>query len=77
MDFSTITFELFKGFWENIKLFGLTLIFALPLGLLVSFCSMSKFIPLKWLSKTFVWIIRGTPLMLQLFIVFIVLFGNF
>lgn len=72
MDFSTITFELFKGFWENIKLFGLTLIFAIPLGLLVSFCSMSKFIPLKWLSKTFVWIIRGTPLMLQLFIVFYV-----
>lgn len=72
MDFSTITFELLKGFWENIRLFGLTLIFALPLGLLVSFCSMSKFIPLKWLSKTFVWIIRGTPLMLQLFIVFYV-----
>ena len=72
MDFSTITFELLKGFWENIRLFGLTLIFALPLGLLVSFCSMSKFPPLKWLSKTFVWIIRGTPLMLQLFIVFYV-----
>ena len=72
MDFSTITLELFKGFWENVRLFGLTLVFALPLGLLISFCSMSKFIPLKWLSKTFVWIIRGTPLMLQLFIVFYV-----
>ena len=72
MDFSTITLELFKGFWENVRLFGLTLIFALPLGLLISFCSMSKFVPLKWLSKTFVWIIRGTPLMLQLFIVFYV-----
>ena len=72
MDFSTITMELFKGFWENVRLFGLTLVFALPLGLIISFCSMSKFLPLKWLSKTFVWIIRGTPLMLQLFIVFYV-----
>ncbi len=72
MDFSTITAELLKGFWENVRLFGLTLVFALPLGLVISFCSMSKFLPLKWLSKTFVWIIRGTPLMLQLFIVFYV-----
>lgn len=72
MDFSTITLELFKGFWENLRLFGLTFIFSLPLGLIISFCSMSKFIPLKWLSKTFVWIIRGTPLMLQLFVVFYV-----
>lgn len=72
MDFSTITLELLKGFWENLRLFGLTLIFSLPLGLIISFCSMSKFLPLKWLSKTFVWIIRGTPLMLQLFVVFYV-----
>ncbi len=72
MDFSNITVELLKGFWENLRLFGLTLVFALPLGLIISFCSMSKFLPLKWLSKTFVWIIRGTPLMLQLFIVFYV-----
>lgn len=72
MDFSTITIELLKGFWENLRLFGLTLLFALPLGLIICFCSMSKFKPLKWLSKTFVWIIRGTPLMLQLFVVFYV-----
>ncbi len=72
MGFSSITAELLRGFWENVRLFGLTLVFALPLGLLISFCSMSKFKPLKWLSKTFVWIIRGTPLMLQLFIVFYV-----
>ncbi len=72
MDFSTITNELLKGFWENVRLFGLTLVFSLPLGLIISFCSMSKFLPLKWLSKTFVWIIRGTPLMLQLFVVFYV-----
>ncbi|MBR1763733.1 MAG: amino acid ABC transporter permease [Eubacterium sp.] len=72
MDFSTITLELLKGFWENLRLFGLTLVFSIPLGLLICFCSMSKFKPLKWLSKTFVWIIRGTPLMLQLFVVFYV-----
>ncbi|MCH5316038.1 MAG: amino acid ABC transporter permease [Eubacterium sp.] len=72
MDFSTITLELLKGFWENLRLFGLTLIFSLPIGLIISFCSMSKFLPLKWLAKTFVWIIRGTPLMLQLFVVFYV-----
>ena len=69
MSFSTITLELLKGFWDNLKLFGSTLVFAMPLGLLICFCSMSKFKPLKWLSKTFVWIIRGTPLMLQLFVV--------
>ncbi|MBQ9530528.1 MAG: amino acid ABC transporter permease [Eubacterium sp.] len=72
MTFSTITLELFKGFWENLRLFGLTLVFSIPLGLIICFCSMSKFKPLKWLSKTFVWIIRGTPLMLQLFVVFYV-----
>ncbi|MBQ7740388.1 MAG: amino acid ABC transporter permease [Eubacterium sp.] len=72
MDFYAINKQLFEGFWENVRLFGLTLVFALPLGLLISFCSMSKFKPLKWLSKTFVWIIRGTPLMLQLFVVFYV-----
>ena len=72
MDFTTITTELLKGFGENLKLFGLTLAFSLPIGLLLSFCSMSKIPPIRWLSKTFVWIIRGTPLMLQLFIVFFV-----
>lgn len=72
MDFTTITHELFAGFAENLKLFGLTLAFSLPLGLLLSFCTMSKIPPIRWLAKTFVWIIRGTPLMLQLFIVFFV-----
>ena len=67
--FVTVSTELLKGFAENVKLFGLTLLFSLPLGLIITFCSTSKFKPLKWLSKTFVWIIRGTPLMLQLFVV--------
>lgn len=68
-NFASVSLELLKGFWENVKLFGLTLVFSLPLGLIITFCSTSKFKPLKLLSKTFVWIIRGTPLMLQLFVV--------
>lgn len=67
--FVNISMELLKGFCENLKLFSLTLLFSVPAGLLAMFCSISKFKPLKWLSKTFVWIIRGTPLMLQLFVV--------
>lgn len=57
------------GFIFNIELFFITLLLALPLGLVITFCSMSKFQPLKYLSRAFVWIIRGTPLMLQLFVV--------
>ena len=68
-DFISVSKELLKGFGENVKLFGLTLLFSLPLGLVVTFCTTSKFKPLKLLAKTFVWIIRGTPLMLQLFVV--------
>ena len=62
--------SLSSGFILNIELFFITLLLALPLGLVITFCSMSKFKPLKWLSRTFVWIIRGTPLMLQLIIIF-------
>jgi polar amino acid transport system permease protein len=61
--------SLFEGFWLNIRLFVLTLAMAIPLGLVITFGSMSKFRPIKWLVRTFVWIIRGTPLMLQLFVV--------
>lgn len=68
--FFDVTFELLKGFWVNFKLFGITLICALPLGLILSFGSMSKFKPLKLLVKFFVWIIRGTPLMLQIIVAF-------
>ena len=69
MNFSVVNQELLKGFLENIELFGITLILSLPLGLIISFGSMTKFAPLRFLTKGFVWIIRGTPLMLQLFIV--------
>ena len=63
--------RLFEGFWVNGKLFLLTLIFALPLGLVIAFGSMSRIKPLSWVTRTFVWIIRGTPLMLQLLIIFL------
>lgn len=69
MTFSNITLDLLVGFLDNCKIFFVTLGFALPLGLVVAMGSMSRFKPLKWLTKTFVWIIRGTPLMLQLFVV--------
>ena len=69
-EFINVTQQLFKGFGENCVIFAITLLLALPLGLIVSMGSMSKFKPLKWLTKAFVWVIRGTPLMLQLFVVF-------
>ena len=72
MSFWSVTLALLEGFGTSCKLFILTLLFALPLGLIISFGSMSKFKPLSWVCKTFVWIIRGTPLMLQLFVVFYV-----
>ena len=58
------------GFWKSLQVFALTLMFAIPLGLVVCFGSMSNFKPLKTLTRGFVWIIRGTPLMLQLIIIF-------
>lgn len=60
---------LFEGFAENIRLFAVTLVLAIPLGLVITFGSMSKFRPLKWLTRVFIWVIRGTPLMLQLMVV--------
>ena len=68
--FSLVTMELLKGFWESLQVFGLTLLFSIPLGLVVCFGSMSSWKLLKVLTRGFVWIIRGTPLMLQLIIIF-------
>ena len=68
--FSQVTMELIKGFWESLQVFGLTLLFSIPLGLVVAFGSMSSWKPLKALTRGFVWVIRGTPLMLQLIIIF-------
>lgn len=68
--FLNVTLDLLTGFGTTVKLFALTLVFALPLGLIFSFCSMSKIKPISALMKIFIWIIRGTPLMLQLIVVF-------
>ena len=68
---SPILSRLFLAFLSsNIRLFALTLVLALPLGLLLAFGSMSRFKPLSWLVKTVVWIIRGTPLMLQILVIY-------
>ncbi|MBQ7896383.1 MAG: amino acid ABC transporter permease [Oscillospiraceae bacterium] len=67
---AVIIARLSEAFLLNGKLFFLTLLFALPLGLIVAFGSMSRFKPLAWFVKTFVWIIRGTPLMLQIMIIY-------
>lgn len=58
------------GFLQTLKLFFVTLIGAFPLGLVVAFGSMSRFAPLRWFSRLVVWIIRGTPLMLQMLIIY-------
>ena len=75
--FWTVTLALAEGLGATAKLFVLTLVFALPLGLVISLGSMvicfgstSAFAPLRWLVKTVVWIIRGSPLMLQILIVY-------
>ncbi|MCL1836108.1 MAG: amino acid ABC transporter permease [Treponema sp.] len=72
MSFWAVTLRLLQGFQTTCLIFALTLVFALPLGLVISFGSMSKITPLRYLVKIFVWIIRGVPLMLQIFIVFYV-----
>ena len=72
MGFGEVTLSLLKGLEQTSLIFALTLVLALPLGLVISFGSMSKFKPLAYLTRIFVWIIRGVPLMLQVIIVFYV-----
>ncbi len=67
--FLNIIGDLAVGFLTNLALFGLTLLMALPLGLVISFFSMTKFKPIRYLTRGFIWVIRGTPLMLQLIVV--------
>lgn len=68
--FSDVISQLSLGFVETLKIFGLTLLGALPFGLIIAFGSMSKLKPLRGVVKTIVWIIRGTPLMLQLIVIY-------
>ena len=75
----TVITTLCGGFLKTLEIFAVTLLGALPLGLIIDFGSMSRFIPLKALIRTIVWIVRGTPLMLQLLIIYYgpgILFDN-
>ena len=72
MSFLEVTAFLFDGFLISLLIFGVTLLCGVPLGLPIAFCSMSRFKPVKAISKVFVWIIRGVPLMLQIFIIYYV-----
>lgn len=70
MSFGMIVQQLAGGFTKTLIIFVLTLLFSMPLGLLVAFCRMSKFSPLRGITKVFISILRGTPLMLQLLVAF-------
>ena len=72
MSFAEVTLSLLSGLKTTCLIFALTLVIALPLGLIIAWGSMSRFKPLSYLVKVFVWIIRGVPLMLQIFVVFYV-----
>ena len=68
--FSTVTISLLEGFFGTLKLFSLTLLFSLPLGLIISFGSMSRTSVVRMPIRFIIWVVRGTPLMLQLLIIF-------
>ena len=70
MNFSEVMISLCEGFGITCLIFILTLVLSLPLGLIITFGSMSKIKPLRYVTRTFVWIIRGTPLLLQIIIIF-------
>lgn len=70
MSFLEVTKQLSDGFLTTLLIFAVTLACSLPIGLILTFGSMSKFPPIKWIVKTLIWIIRGTPLMLQIIVVF-------
>lgn len=70
MSFLEVTRQLADGFMTTLLIFAVTLACSLPIGLILTFGSMSKIPPIKWIGKTLIWIIRGTPLMLQIIVVF-------
>ena len=72
MDFLGVNAQLLGGFKYTLLIFFITLVAAIPLGLPIALGSMSRFKPLRWISRAFVWVIRGTPLLLQIMVVFYV-----
>lgn len=65
-----VTLDLLKGFQTTLSLFALTLVFSLPLGLIICFGSRGKFAPIRYFCRFLVWVVRGTPLMLQLIVIY-------
>ena len=72
MSFLDVTLFLLNGFWISLLIFAVTLLCGAPLGLPIAFCSMSRFRLVRSISKVIVWIVRGIPLMLQIFIIYYV-----
>ena len=70
MEIIEVTLDLLEGFGISLLIFFITLLFSLPLGLIITFGSMSKIKIIKYIVRGFIWIIRGTSLMLQVIIVF-------
>ena len=66
----SVTVQLLGGLWTTFRIFIFTLMFSLPIGLILGIASRSKFKLLRSILHIFIWIIRGTPLMLQLIIIF-------
>ena len=72
MSFTEVTAFLLDGFWISLLIFAVALLCGAPLGLPIAFCSMSRLKPVRAISKVIVWIVRGVPLMLQIFIIYYV-----
>lgn len=72
MDFASVSLELLQGFGITVFLFAVTWLLSVPLGLFFCRMTLSKFKPLHWFMQGFIWVIRGTPLMLQIIVIFYV-----
>ena len=77
MELIDILLYLLTGFSLTVLLFAITLVFSLPLGLVIAFGSRSKIYPIKWFCRGLVWVIRGTPLMLQILLITLIPFYAF
>ena len=67
--FANVLSSLTGGFCQTLFIFTITLLGAIPLGVIICQCSLTNFRPLRWLTRGFIWCIRGTPLMLQMFVI--------
>ena len=70
MSAGEITLKLFEGFGTSVAIFFATLVISIPLGLIFTFLSRSRIKPIKYIMDTIIWIVRGTPLMLQIMVIF-------